>query len=349
MPGPSFRIAGRQVGGGARAFLIAEVAQAHDGSLGLAHAFIEAAAEAGADAIKFQTHIASAESTVDEPWRVKFSYQDDTRYAYWQRVAFTEAQWTGLAEHAHARDLVFLSSAFSSTAIDLLARLDMPAWKIASGEIASRGHLEQMAATGKPFLVSTGMSPWTEITATVELLRRWEAAFAVMQCSSRYPTPLEQVGLNVLEAFRSRFACPVGLSDHSGTPFPALAAIGRGADVVELHVTFDRRMFGPDTPASVTFAEFASIRAFREAVATMDANPVDKDANAEDLAGMRGLFMRSVALTQALPAGTELTAELVTSKKPGTGIPAERLVEVIGRRLARPVAGDRLLTWEDLA
>ena len=151
-------ISGREIGLGRPAFIIAEVAQAHDGSLGAAHAFIDVAADAGVDAIKFQTHIAAAESTLDEPFRVRFSAQDQTRYAYWRRMEFAPEQWQGLADHARDRDLVFLSSAFSLEAVRMLAGIGMPAWKVGSGEIASSSLLEAMCETGAPILLSTGMS-----------------------------------------------------------------------------------------------------------------------------------------------------------------------------------------------
>src|SRR5688500_1354690 len=138
--------------------IIGEVAQAHDGSLGMAHAFIDAIAAAGADAVKFQTHIAAAESTLQEPWRVKFSRQDTTRHAYWKRMEFTEEQWVGLREHAHDRGLEFLSSPFSSEAVSLLARVGVAAWKIASGEVSNLALLEQIAATRLPVFLSSGMS-----------------------------------------------------------------------------------------------------------------------------------------------------------------------------------------------
>ena len=131
-----FDIADRPVGTGHPCFIIGEVAQAHDGSLGMAHAYIDAIADAGADAVKFQTHIAAEESTPDEMWRVKFSYQDDSRFDYWRRMEFTEAQWRGLADHAGEKGLVFLSSPFSVAAVELLARIGVPAWKIASGRAA---------------------------------------------------------------------------------------------------------------------------------------------------------------------------------------------------------------------
>jgi N,N'-diacetyllegionaminate synthase len=342
-----FQIASHEVGAG-RAFLIAEVAQAHDGSLGLAHAFIDAAAEAGADAVKFQTHIAAAESTLDEPFRVRFSHQDDTRYAYWKRMEFSAEQWAGLAGHAREKGLVFLSSAFSVPAVELLARLGMPAWKIASGELSSTAILTAMERAGGPFLLSTGMSGWAEIDALTTRIRGAGRSLAILQCTSRYPTPLEAVGLNVIDEIRQRYGVPAGLSDHSGQVYPAIAAIARGAAVVELHLTLDRHMFGPDVPASLTVDEFRLVSGFRNALAVMDASAVDKDAVAEELAQMRATFRRSLAPARPLSAGTILAPEMLTAKKPGTGIPEDQLTVLIGRRLRRDVAPDRLLHADDI-
>ncbi len=154
------RIADRTVGAGQPCFVVAEVGQAHDGSLGACHAYIDAAARAGVDAVKFQTHIANEESSPDEPWRVKFSPQDETRFAYWKRMEFPAAAWAGLAQHAADKGLIFLSSAFSTAAVELLEKLGMPAWKVASGESTSLPLLRRMALTGKPVLLSSGMSPW---------------------------------------------------------------------------------------------------------------------------------------------------------------------------------------------
>lgn len=343
-----FDIAGRQVGGGAPAYLIAEVAQAHDGSLGTAHAFVDAAADAGADAIKFQTHIAAAESTRDEPFRVKFSRQDETRYDYWRRMEFTPAQWAGLADHAAERGLHFLSTPFSAEAVDLLRALRVPAWKVASGEVVSDGLLQAMCADRQPVILSTGMSGWADIDRAVDMIRTAGAPFAVLQCTSRYPTPMADVGLNVIDEIVARHGCPAGLSDHSGTPWPALAAIARGAAVVEAHITLSRRMFGPDVPASLTVEEFRTVAGFRDALAQMDAHPVDKDAAADALSDMRDLFGRSLAPVADLPAGTVLTPSMLTGKKPATGIPVTRAGDLVGRTLVRPVMADRLLSWEDL-
>ena len=177
---------------------------------------------------------------------MRFSQQDATRFDYWQRMEFTPGQWQGLAAHARECGLVFLSSAFSMAAIDLLRSIGMPAWKIGSGEFASADLWRAMAATGAPILFSTGMSKRTEIADAVAMFRSLGVPFALMQCTSAYPTPLGRVGLNVIDELRREFDCPVGLSDHSGSVFPGLAALARGANLLEVHVTFHRRMFGPD-------------------------------------------------------------------------------------------------------
>jgi N,N'-diacetyllegionaminate synthase len=346
--GDTIEIGGRKVGGGAPAFIIAEVAQTHDGSLGLAHAFIDAAADAGADAIKFQTHVADAESTMDEAFRVKFSRQDATRYDYWRRMEFTAEQWAGLAGHARERGIVFLSSVFSVRALDMLDRIGVPAWKLGSGEIATPDLLAAVVASGKPLLVSTGMSSYAEIAETVGRVRTAGLGLALFQCTSRYPNPLERVGLNVIDELRSRFGGPVGLSDHSGSSYPSILALARGADLIEVHITFHRGMFGPDVPSSLDLAEFRSVVEARNAFARMDASPVDKDAEAAELGGMRRLFGKSVGIVGDLSAGTVLSAEMLTLKKPGDGIAPERMAALVGRKLARDVAANRLLRETDL-
>jgi N-acetylneuraminate synthase len=314
----------------------------------MAHAYIDAVAETGADAVKFQTHIASEESTLDEPFRAPFSFEDKTRYDYWKRMEFTEEQWAGLARHAKERGLIFLSSPFSVKAVKILEHIGMPAWKVGSGEVNSRELLEAMAENGSPVLLSTGMSDFKGIQLCVDRIKEKKLPFAMLQCTSKYPTPLEEVGLNVIEEIRSRFGCPVGLSDHSGSIFPGLAAMAHSADLLEVHVTFDRRMFGPDVVASVSLDELRLLVEARQAFQTMFYNPVDKDKMAESLSTTRSLFTKSLAPKRALPAGTELQAEMLTLKKPGTGIQMTELKTIVGRRLIRDVTSKKLLSWDDM-
>ncbi len=331
-----------------RCAVIAEVAQGHDGSLGLAHSFVDLAAEAGVDAIKFQTHIAAAESRPDEPWRVTFSYEDATRYDYWQRMEFTEAQWRGLREHCEEKGLGFISSAFSVEAVELLRRVGVSAWKISSGESLSFELLRHLGADGLPILISTGMSTNAEIDATVRECRALGVEPVLLQCTSMYPTPPERLGLNVLDDLRARHGCPVGLSDHSGTIYPGLAAVVLGAVALEVHLTFSRGMFGPDSPVSLEPAELRSLVAGVRFLERARSAPVDKDAVAAELADMRSLFGKSLVSTQALPAGTLLTDEHLTAKKPATGIPASARASVVGRALRTAVEAGHVLDLDDL-
>ncbi|MGI8594712.1 MAG: N-acetylneuraminate synthase family protein [Solirubrobacteraceae bacterium] len=334
---------------GDRVVVIGEVGQAHDGSLGTAHAFVDAIADAGADAVKFQTHIAAAESRTDEPWRVRFGYEGETRYQYWKRMEFSAEAWAGLRRHSDDRGLAFLSSPFSLEAVDLLRRVGVAAWKIASGEVANPLLLDAVAQTGQPVLLSSGMSGWAELDRAVERLRAAGAGpLAVLQCTSAYPVMPERLGLNVLGEIRERYTCATGLSDHSGTIFPSLAAVALGARVLEVHVTLSRDMFGPDVPASVTSSDLRTlVDGVRYTGATLAA-PVDKDAVAREMAPMRALFGRSLVARRKLPAGHLLAASDLTAKKPGDGIPPAQVDALVGRRLRRALNPDEPLSDDHL-
>jgi N-acetylneuraminate synthase len=290
--------------------------------------------------VKFQTHIAAAESTPGEPWRIKFSKQDDTRYEYWQRMEFPVEHWRGLAEHATDRGILFLSSAFSNAAVDLLEGLDMPAWKVGSGELTNLPMLDRMAATGRPILLSGGMSTWEEMDAAVARVRDGGGSVAVFQCSSYYPCPPEKVGFNVIGQLRERYGCPVGLSDHSGSIWAGVAGAALGIDMLEIHAVFHRTCFGPDTPSSVTVDELADLVRGVRFVETARRNPVDKDAAAAELATMKRTFQKSVVAAEDLKAGTVLSEAHFAFKKPGTGMPASRAAELVRKTLRVDIARD---------
>jgi N-acetylneuraminate synthase len=328
--------------------VIAEVAQAHDGSLGTAHAYIDAVARAGADAVKFQTHIAAEESTAREPWRVKFSLQDATRYDYWKRMQFTVEQWAGLKRHAEERGLVFLSTPFSMAAVDLLERLGVEAWKVGSGEVTNLPMVERMSRAGKPVILSSGMSGWRDLDGAVEVMRRHGAPLAVLQCTTEYPTPPERVGLNVMNEIRQRYGCITGLSDHSGTIYPGLAAAALGAEILEVHVTFSRECFGPDVSASLTTAELKELVAGVRFIERALGSPVDKDWLATRMEGVRRTFGKSIVAARSLREGETLREQDLALKKPGDGIPPSRLPELIGRKLKRALVTDEVIREEDL-
>lgn len=330
-------------------FIIAEVGQAHDGSLGMAHSFIDAVSASGADAIKFQTHIALAESTLEEPWRVKFSPQDTTRFAYWKRMEFTLEQWHGLVSHAKDNGLEFLSSTFSPEGVDLLRRVGVRLWKVPSGEIENPLLLGEIWKTKLPVIYSTGMSNSSEIDKIVQTSKERGIEFALLQCTSEYPCSPERWGLAYLSEMKHKYDCPVGLSDHSGTVFASFAAATLGADLIEVHVTMSRYSFGPDVSASVTMEELAEIcRGSRTIRKSIDAKAT-KDSLSTDLRRMKTIFGKSLALRTDLPKGTILTDRDITLKKPGTGLPLAAIGKLIGKKLRKDKSSQKLLFEDDVS
>jgi N-acetylneuraminate synthase len=328
--------------------IIAEIAQAHDGSLGSAHAYIEALASTGVDAVKFQTHLAHAESSVHEPFRVLFSKQDATRMDYWRRMEFTLQQWKGLKQHCDDVGLEFLSSPFSNAAVDLLEEVGVHRYKLGSGEIGNSLLLRKVAQTGKPLLLSSGMSDFDELEHAVSFLEPYGNHVSVLQCTTAYPTIPEQWGLNILSELRSRFQLPIGFSDHSGDIYACLAAAALGAELFEFHVVFDKRQFGPDTPASITIDQTKQLVVGIKQIQTALAHPVDKTNNSS-FSELIQIFGKSLAINKDLPKDHVLCFEDLEAKKPkGIGIDAVFFPTVIGRKLRHSMAQWNFLNEDDL-
>jgi N,N'-diacetyllegionaminate synthase len=324
--------------------IIAEIGSVHDGSFGNALKLIEAAAAAGADAVKFQTHIAEAESIASAPAPAYFS--DEPRLAYFKRTAFTLEQWRRLADHASGSGVTFLSSPFSLEAVDLLEELGVAAYKIPSGEVSNIPLLERIAQTGKPVLLSSGMSAWDELDLAVETVRG-SCATTVMQCSSAYPCPPERVGLNVMKEMAQRYGLPVGYSDHTMGVAAPIAAAAFGATVVEKHFTFSRQMYGSDAKHSMEPGEFTQMVAALREVWTMLNNPISK-SDIAPYADMKRIFEKSVVATRAINAGEIITIDMLAFKKPGNGIPAREYKRLLGRMVKLTVAVDHLISDNDL-
>jgi N-acetylneuraminate synthase len=263
-------------------------------------------------------------------------------------MEFTEQQWLGLKCHAEEKGLEFLSSPFSVDAARMLSRIGVSSWKVASGEISNPQLFEYMIQSRLPIVLSSGMSSVEETDAAVDRIQKAGIPCAVAQCTSKYPCPPEQIGLNMIPYYRQRYHCAVGLSDHSGTMFPALAAVTMGVDLVEVHVTFSRDCFGPDVSSSLTTEEFKTMIEGIRFIETMKANDVDKKEIATEMAPLRHIFTKSIVAERDLPRGTLLTADCLSLKKPGTGIPASKLPLVIGRRIERSIVAGQMLSAADL-
>jgi N-acetylneuraminate synthase len=325
--------------------IIAELGSVHDGSFGNAVKLIEAAAASGADTVKFQTHIAEAETLVDAPMPSYFT--GEPRMAYFKRTGFSPAQWIDLRKVSERCNVGFLSSPFSLEAIDLLEEVGVSAYKVASGEVSNLPLLERIAATGKPALLSSGMSNWAELDAAVALLRKG-GPLTILQCASAYPCPPTAVGLNVLGEMRSRYSLPVGYSDHTVGSAASFAAVALGASVIEKHFAFSRLMYGSDASNSMEPDEFREFsQGLRDIWAMLD-HPVDKDDIAP-FREMKKIFEKSVVSARALGEGHVLTTADLAYKKPGDGIPAAQWRALLGRKLKQDIPADYKFSFSDLA
>lgn len=325
-------------------YLIAEIGQAHEGSLGIAHSYIDALAETGVDAIKWQMHIAEAESSSEEPFRVKFSYEDATRMDYWRRMEFTFEQWAELKAHCEEKGMEFICSPFSNAAVDQLERLGVQKYKIGSGEVNNFLLLEKIASTGKEILLSSGMSSFEELDKSVAFVRSHNCPFSIFQCTTAYPTSPDNWGLNVIHELKERYDVPVGFSDHSGDITACLAASALGAEILEFHVVFDKRMFGPDAKASLTIDETTQLVKGVRDITNAFANPINKSDNSS-FAHLKGIFEKSLAVNKDLSAGHVLTFEDLEGKKPKNfGISADHFKSVLGKKLTRDIRAWSFLT-----
>jgi N,N'-diacetyllegionaminate synthase len=324
--------------------IIAEIGSVHDGSIGNALKAVEAAASCGADVVKFQTHIAEAETLVDAPMPSYF--KGEPRMEYFRRTAFSLSQWQRIAKHSIEHGVRFLSSPFSLEAVDLLEEVGVDVYKIPSGEVSNIPLLERIAATGKMVYLSSGMSNWAEIDRAVAVLRGG-GPLTVMQCSSAYPCPPENVGLNVMLEMQRRYSVPVGFSDHTTGHAACISAVALGAVVIEKHFTFSRLMYGSDARNSMEPAEFKAFCAHVKEAAVIRDNPVDKN-NQEQYLEMKRIFEKSVVTSCAVAAGQVFQTTDLTFKKPGDGIPAARFRELLGRQTRHALLADHKITWEDL-
>jgi N,N'-diacetyllegionaminate synthase len=325
--------------------IIAEIGSVHDGSLGNACKLIEAAAACGADIIKFQTHIASAETLESAPMPSYF--RGEPRFDYFQRTAFTEGQWLKLKEVCDEFRVGFLSSPFSIEAIDLLEKINVGAYKVPSGEVTNTPLLERLAQTGRPVILSSGMSLWKEIDQAVGILRQNNAPLVVMQCSSMYPCPPQKVGLNVVTELLKKYDLPVGFSDHTLGSAASFAAAALGATVIEKHFTFSRLMYGSDAANSMEPDEFKLFSSGLREIWTMLNHPVNKD-DLSDYLEMKLIFEKSIVAGDNLSKGHVLTFKDMAFKKPGDGISASKWQGLIGRRLLRDIKKDQKLEWPDV-
>ena len=329
-------------------YIIAEIGNTHEGSLGLAKQFIKAAAECGVDAVKMQTHIFEAESLPCAPNPPYF--KDETRKEYFERTSFTLEQWKELKRYTQ-NDLKidFFSSPFSLEAVDLLEKIGMDIYKIASGEVNNIPLLEKIAKTKKSVLLSSGMSSWTEIDEAVQTLQLNGCEdLTVLQCTSEYPCPPEQSGLNVLDELKLRYKnIKIGYSDHTmGVAIP-LAAVVKGATVIEKHFTLSQKMYDSDAMNSIEPEDFKRLVDEIRQIQIALSHNVDKDQKVRSLKDMKKTFEKSIVSRRSIKRLEIINERDLAFKKPGDGIPARDYNKILGKRIKKYVDKDYQFTWED--
>lgn len=329
-------------------YIIAEIGNTHEGSLGLAKQFLKAAADCGANAVKMQTHIFEAESLPCAPNPPYF--KDETRQDYFERTSFTLDQWKELKRYSHDElKIDFFSSPFSLEAVDMLEEVGMDTYKIASGEVNNIPLLEKIAKTKKKVLLSSGMSSWSEIDEAVLTLQTNGCEdLTVLQCTSEYPCPPEQSGLNVLDEIKLRYDnIKVGYSDHTMGVAVPLAAVVKGATVIEKHFTLSQKMYGSDAMNSIEPEDFKRlVNEIRQIYIALSSN-VDKDKKVSYLKNMKRTFEKSIVSSRPIGESNVITQRDLAFKKPGDGIPARKYKQILGKKTNKPVDKDHQFTWTD--
>ncbi len=325
--------------------IIAEIGSTHDGSLGIARNSIEVAAQVGVDAVKFQTHIPEAETLSSAPAPSFFS--SENRFDYFKRTGFSFEHWIQLQQFAESVNVQFLSSPFSFEALQPLEKVGMKKYKIPSGEVTNIPLLEEIARTGKPIILSSGMSSWNELDDAVNAILKYNEELTILQCTSEYPCPYENVGLDVMVTMKPRYGKPVGFSDHTVTNYAAYAAVTLGASVIEKHFTLSQYLYGSDAKHSTEPFKFQELVEGIRAIEVMQSSPIDKD-DLSPFGDMKNVFQKSVVSVADIPSGSVITADMLGIKKPGTGIAPKFFQSVVGRQAARTIPSDTVLLETDL-
>jgi sialic acid synthase SpsE len=345
---PGMRIGEREIRNGAPCYVIAEIGANHNRDMDVARELIDRAAEAGADAVKFQTYSGDRIYSSKTP---RFEYlegvSDKTPAQLLEEISLPRDWQAPLAEYARERGIDFFSAPFDHEAVAELDAIDVPVLKIASYEIVDLPLIRRAAQTGRPLLISTGMANMGEIEDALGAAAEGGApGVGLMQCTSVYPAPPERANLAAMETLRVAFGVPTGLSDHTlGIAVP-IAAAALGAAFIEKHITLDRTMPGPDHPFALEPPDLrAMVAGIRDAQAAL-GDGRKAGPGPEESVEMYRLARRSLILTRDLPAGTVIERDMITVKRPGYGIAPKHLELIVGRPLKVDVEADDILTWE---
>ena len=323
--------------------IIAEIGSVHDGSLGNAIKLIDCASNCGAHTVKFQLHISSEEMTnsaKNPPY-----FKSESRKLYFDRIQFTENQLKKIIGYCKKKKINFLCSPFSVKALEILEKLNVDSYKIASGEVSNIYLLKKIANTNKKVYLSTGMSNYEDIDRAAKIFKRNN--LVIMQCTSQYPCHEKKVGLNNIKIFKEKYRCKIGFSDHYEGFAAGFAAAALGASVIEKHITFSKLMYGSDAQFAMEPNDFKNYVKGIKNIWLMNESPVDKN-DLEYLKDMKRIFEKSIYTAKDLKKNSILKIGDISFKKPGIGIEAFKYKLILGKKIKRDLKIDHKINFSDL-
>ncbi len=329
-------------------YIIAEIGNTHEGSVGLAKKFIDTAKEVGADAVKFQTHLFEYESTENAPSPEYFKLE--SRQKYFKRTSFNIEEWLELKNYAEKKVKIdFLSSPFSLEAVELLETLDIKIFKIPSGEVTNVPLLEKIASLNKPVFLSTGMSTYREIDNAINIFKSKNCKdLTIMQCTSDYPCMPERSGLNIIDEFKEIYPeLKIGFSDHTEGMYASLAALTKGAKTIEKHLTLSKKMYGSDAIYATEPLEFRKLCSELRKLDSALNSKLDKDEVSSSLNNMKNIFEKSIVFAKNLKKGEKITKKNIAFKKPGDGLKPKEYTSLIGKILKKGVKKNQKVKMND--
>jgi N-acetylneuraminate synthase/N,N'-diacetyllegionaminate synthase len=345
-----FKIGDRTVGNGEKAYIIAEAGVNHNGDIDLAKRLVDEAKAANADAVKFQTWktelVISREAPKAE-YQITDAGETENQFDMVKKLELSDDNFREIEEHCRKVGITFLSTPFDEYSVDLLESLRVPAYKVSSTDTNNPFMLSKIAATGKPIILSTGMSDLDQIDWAISYLSgKGVKELILLQCTTSYPAEHRTLNVSAMPLLRERYSVPVGLSDHSSGIVAPIVAVSLGACVIEKHFTLDKTLPGPDHKASLSPAELSElVIAVRLAESTL-GNP-EKEIMKNEVE-ISKVARRSIFSSREIMKGELIAEGMITAKRPGTGISPMRFEEVVGKRANRKIAADQMLEWEML-
>lgn len=345
------QISKKEIGIGHPCFIIAEAGVNHNGKISLARRLIDAASDAGADAVKFQT-FKTENLVTSSAEKAEYQKQSDSQsinqFQMLKNLELQETEFKKLSIYAKKKGLIFLSTAFDMGSVELLARLKVPAFKIPSGEITNSPYLKKIGMQKKPVILSTGMSTIDEIREAVSLLKDQGCnEIVLLHCTTSYPAPMESVNLRVLNTLRDVFTLPVGYSDHTEGIVIPIAAVALGACVVEKHLTLDRTLPGPDHKASIEPDEFKKMVAAIRDVESAMGDEMKKMQPCEVC--NRDVVRKSIVAAKDIIRGSKISEKMLAIKRPGTGIEPKYAEKLVGKKARSRIKKDTVIVWDMIA